>query len=554
MNLDPQQQAAVTAPLVNLCIMAGAGSGKTRVIVERIKHMISIGVDPKSILALTYTRRAAKEMVDRLRADLGRQAAQVTTTTIHGFCLLQLTRFGAAIGWRPESMSVFSEDDSKRLMNWVLDDLGFRKNGVLKKVKRRDIDRAMHRLGVHGEWPDQEEQPDIYLIVKTFYAACRESNTLTYPLILVEFERLMKAVDNVDCGPNDLIRAEYRHVIVDEVQDTTILQWRLIRSLLPDTLVSCGDLRQSIFGFSGADPAHTTAQTKTAHQLLLANNYRSTVDIVAEGNRCMQDWPKMAAMKPAGSPVIVTPSSSENIVNVVNMALKMGYQFGDICILARVHRVLAKSVDALRELGADIYYPKELAKNEDHPDTAAIHALMSLSVNPHDLFSFRSVAGHLGLTDVGVQQIRATAKRERVSFIEAHQTVTGRPLNVSDWIAGPGWNEGIQKWIAGNLAEHDGDHARYLQWYAMRDLQANQEVIPEGHIVALSIHQAKGLEFPCVILIGASEGILPSQMCKSEGEIEEERRLYYVAVTRAESLLIVCPRPDGEPSRFIGEV
>lgn len=837
MNLDEAQTAAVTAPLTDLCIMAGAGSGKTRVIVERIKHMISIDVDPKSILALTYTRRAAREMVDRLHADLGRQAAQITTTTIHGFCLLQLQRFGANIGWRPDTMTVFSEDDSKRLMDWVLDDLGFRKNGVLKKIKRRDIDKAMTQLGVHGTWPDKEKNPDLYLIIKGFYASCRESNTLTYPLILVEFERLMAAGDVTQIAPGDLIRNEYQHVIVDEVQDTTILQWRLIKSLRPETLMTVGDLRQcqpagtmvlmgdgsskpieqlsvgekvttycrkegtyvrsgevteignrmydgylysvtaggktsrattehrwlvkwanmeekkwatyvmrsgskyrvgmvqmfikfpqgrgnlmlglnnrmqsekadagwiigihdtqidafkseqllsqhyglpqmtfikvsdargqkdidyiyenysdlrsrtekclfdhgldirfplidredkqqrrggstyfktnscnlvakymaipvtpeeisfyprksfvndwkevsvskekfdgmvyslnidkhhlyvadgvvthnSIFSFAGADPVHTMAETKTAGQLYLANNYRSAADIVAEGNRCMQDWPEMTAIKPVDHPVIFTPSNSENIINVVNLALKQGYQFGDIAILCRVHRVLAKSVDALRELGADIYYPKELDTNEDHPDTAAIHALMALAVNPHDLFSFRAIAGSLGLPATTIQEIRSEAKSKGISFIDAHHTITGMALDPHAAITTGQWNTDISRWIELNLADQDYDYKKYLQWYAMRDLQANQEVVPEGHIVALSGHQAKGLEFPCVIVIGASEGILPSKMCKSDEDIEEERRVYYVMATRAKGLLIICPRPDEEPSRFIAQ-
>lgn len=551
MNLDQHQQAAVNAPLQNISIMAGAGSGKTRVIVERIKYMISIGVDPKTILALTYTRRAAKEMQERLHKELGRQAAAITTTTIHGFCLLQLTRFGGAIGWRPETMSVFSEDDSKRLMDWVLDDLGFRKDGKLKKVKRRDIDKALHNLGVFGTWPDKDDC-DIYTIIKEFFGACRESNTLTYPLLLVELGRLMGAGDHTGMSAADKIRNEYRHVIVDEAQDTTVIQWRLIKSLSPNTLMTVGDLRQSIFSFAGANPAQTKLEVEDSQHLYLSNNYRSTASIVDEGNRSMPEWPKMAAVKPAGFPMIVSPSESGSIINLVNMALKQGYQFGDIAILCRVHRVLASSVDALRELGADIYYPKEMDKNEDHPDTVAIHALMSLSINPYDLFSFRVVVERFGFSAVVVQEIRATAKRKRISLIEAYDLVNAYPFDMSRTIEDGKWNPDIAKWIASNLAEHgDGDYAKYLSWYAMRDIQANQEVVPENHITALSVHQSKGLQWPCVILIGASEGILPSKLAKTPEEIEEERRLYYVAVTRAEELLIVSPRAEGEVSRFI---
>ena len=218
-----------------------------------------------------------------------------------------------------------------------------------------------------------------------------------------------------------------------------------------------------------------------------------------------------------------------------------------------LHRFPMKnySLRQLRDMDAPIFYPKELENREDHPHTDIIHSYLALKANPFDLFSFRVVAEHLKLSPVTIQNMRAWAAVKRISYTEAYEKKSGVALDLDCF--NREFDPTIVAWINGNLEDHNGDIVDYLRWYAHQDLQVHQEndADAEGKITALSIHQAKGLEWPVVILIGASEGILPSKMARTPDEIEEERRLYYVAATRAKELLIVSPRPDGEVTRFL---
>ena len=549
MILDQQQKEAVQAPLENIFILAGAGSGKTRVIVERINYIIKkYSVSPKNILAITYTRKAANEMRERIQERIGIGSKKITLCTIHAFCHLQLYRFGDRLGWQTETMSIFSENESRKMLDFTLDELGYMKNGKFKKVGdvgKRMVDKAFNRLGSHGEWPENE---DVKLIMETFFRNCKQSNVLTYNMIITEFLKLL-CIKEV----RELIRDEYKHVIVDEVQDTSRTQWDILKLISPETMFCVGDIRQSIMSFAGSDSEYTFEQIADYDKNYeIQNNYRSSRAIVKEGNRIMNDYLPMIPTTETEGKIHTIKTTSENIQDALLYLTDLGYNFGDIALLCRAHRPLKKSVDALRFFGADVFYPKEQDSFDKHPHTTIIHAYLSLQLNPYDMFSFLIIAEWVNLDQISIQQIKVAAKFHSITYSEACFSVSGLDLYAIPWNS---FNQDISSEIILNLAKFElplpQNISEYFRWYAVKDMQFHQETVPENHVQALSIHQSKGLEFPAVILIGASEGILPSKMCKSDEEIEEEKRLYYVAATRAIDVLVISPRPGCDVSRFV---
>ena len=561
MELNKEQSAAVRAPLVDISVLAGAGSGKTRVIVERIVFLIeNFGISPHDVVALTYTRRAANEMKERLIARIGRKAHQLFVGTIHGWCLNQLYRYGDAIGWAPATMSVFSADEAKMMLNFTLEDLGFMKNGKLKGIKRRDLDRAFLNLETTSTMPSEK---DLCRVLTAFARGCKESNALTYPMILGEALKLL----NVPYAC-DIIKNEVKHLILDEVQDTTPLQFKIVSLLHPETRYLVGDIRQSIFGFAGADISNTKQELNEGQEYHLSVNYRSPEEIVMAGNMTMSDHlPLESTFASPHSAIEITPATSENIEDIVVALLEDGFMPSDIAILCRAHRPLAKCVRVLQELDFPVYYPKAKGDTYKDPEVQKLHALLTLTVNPWDVFAFRTVAADWEDT-VKRQSIITKAKTEMIPIahawnIEDECAPDDFLLIPAQLIECPLVCEGLKAFGVSpddfaikpaSREELNTKIANYLKWVALRDLQANQEKIPENHIQALSIHQSKGLEFGAVVLVGASEGILPSRQSKTPEDIEEERRLFYVAVTRAKDRLIICPRPDEEESRFLSAV
>ena len=561
-TLNSEQQAAVQAPLFDCSILAGAGSGKTRVIVERIAYMIEPHwISPYDIVALTYTRKAAGEMKERLLDRIGRKAHQLFVGTIHGWCLNQLYRYGDAIGWKPSTMSVFDTDQAKAMLDWTLEDLGFMKNGKIKKIKRRDLDRAFLSLETTSTMPSDK---DLCRVLTAFARGCKESNALTYPMILGEMLSLLD-VNEV----RDIIQNKVKHLILDEVQDTTPLQFRIVSLLQPETRYLVGDIRQSIFGFAGANLLETVRELSKGHLYYLSSNYRSTAKIVTAGNRVMEHHQPMVATIGNGPDITITPATSENIEDIVLDLLEDGFMPGEIAILCRAHRPLVKCVAALESEDFPVYYPKAKGDIYKSTEVTKLLALLALTVNPWDVFAFRTATSGWNAAQVKRQRIITKAKTEMIPVAHAWNIIDewapdDTLIIPAQIIEHPVICEGLQAFGVspddftevrlGETEEITTKIASYLKWVALRDLQANQEKIPENHIQALSIHQSKGLEFGAVILVGASEGILPSRQSKTPEDIEEERRLFYVAVTRAKDRLIICPRPEEEASRFLSAV
>lgn len=580
-QLDPQQKEAVFTESKRALVLAGAGSGKTRVLVERIAHLIENNkVSSSEILALTFTRKAAGEMLSRLEARIGGAGQRISIGTIHATALNLLHRFGDLIGMKPRDITVYGERDETTLLKECAIDLGIY-NGKAWKVKKGDVDVMLNAYYSRGEEPG-EDHPG-YKLFRDLLDRCRENNALTYGMILTSMMRLVPEIKQY---------LQWKYILVDEAQDTDPLQWWIIEEfprLLGASIFAVGDVDQSIYRFRGAVPEYLIREQHTFDIYRLENNYRSLPEIVEAANRLIEHnserLPK--TMHPTRNldvapsqldPEVVqtlTGCDSYELANVVAAWKYWGY--GSVAVLSRVHKLLEKLSEELTAIGVPhvkIGRKTELTNSEEF---RRIHAFLKLIVNPYDNFSFMLIREKVGLSREQYNAVRLASTQMSLSHCQAWiKTAFHIPEFFQyDWGGGdyPLFNviahlqdsvaisddiaDFITAWVADNPT---GTVAEYLDWLATWDIQ--EEIADEENkdkVTLCTIHAAKGLEFPVVILAGCNEGILPSKRAVSAGDIEEERRLMYVAATRAEDRLVITVRPeddrrDNPPSRFLREI
>lgn len=592
--LDPDQLAAVTADAPRALVLAGAGSGKTRVLTERIAYLIEeCHASPSEIVAVTFTRKAAAEMRERLVQRIGNKAYGVTMGTMHALALVQLRRFGELIGLRPSNITVNSEWEEDFLLRQVATEMGAMKGGKWK-VPKKEIDAAFGAYYATGIEPSALDK-GVFDLFRAFMARCRENNALTYGGLLTGFMLLL---------PKIMQYLGWRHVLVDEVQDLDRLQWGLIEFMschLPATLFAVGDIDQSIYTWRGASPGYLIENRDTFKVLRLERNYRSGAGIVEMANRLIGHntarLPKtMKACRGEAAMWCVAPAmDSKAIALDVKFVIPATGLTYDIAVLARKHVLLQRVVEELDALGVPYLYIGQKAALTNTEEFRRFHAFLKLLVNPYDNFAFLLIKDKLELSDRDYAAIRAMAiQHDRSHFQEWLEN-----FGAEEWTFFDAWKEddealgaalalGIRMWGVTGTQEspivnfisdwHDlpaapGRHtiSAYLEWLSTYDVQ---DEIPAadpdgpGVVTLATIHGSKGLEWPYVILAGCNEGILPSKRAVDAGDIEEERRLAYVAITRARDALTLAVRPersekigqDGKVrvyespvSRFVGE-
>jgi len=590
--LDPDQLAAVTTDAPRALVLAGAGSGKTRVLTERIAYLIEeCHASPSEIVAVTFTRKAAGEMRERLLTRIGNKAYGVTVGTMHALALVQLRRFGELLGLRPDNITVYSEWEESFLLKQVATEIGYFKGKW--KVPKKDIDAAFGAYYATGNEPD--ESFAVYDLFCAFMARCRENNALTYGGLLTGFMLLL---------PRVMHYLGWRHVLVDEVQDLDRLQWGLLEAMakgLPATLFAAGDIDQSIYAWRGAAPEYLLENADTFKVLRLERNYRSGSWIVEAANRLIghnvDRLPKtMKACREDGALVAACPEmDSRAVARAATLANLNHFLPRETAVLARKHVLLQKLAEELDTMGVPYLYVGQKAALTNTEEFRRFHAFLKLLVNPFDNFAFLLIREKLGVSDDEYAAIRAMAiQHDRSHFQEWKET-----FGAEEWTFFDAWKEddealgaalalGIRMWgipvtqespTVNFISEWQdrpaapGGHtvAAYLEWLSTYDVQ---DEIPTadpdgpGVVTLATIHGAKGLEWTYVILAGCNEGLLPSDRAVRSGDIEEERRLAYVAITRARDCLTLAVRPersekvgrDGQMrvyespvSRFVGE-
>ena len=526
-GLDSQQRLAAESLLGPVRIVASAGSGKTKTISHRIAYGVATGVyAPEKVLALSYTSRSAAELRARINS-LGGPAVQVRT--VHASALAQLRHF-----W-PQISGVSAPKIATNKKDLLIE--------TLKNLKIDSNQSVLRELASEIEWwkysmlsPDGYAERATERNLETLNPAVAHS-------AIVEYERLKAKSKQIDwedvllltlgmlkSEPRviEQIRAQYRFFTIDEFQDISPLQFELLREWLGDRSDLCvvGDPRQTIYTFAGASQGFLNgfeSHFENTNSIELSNNYRSGSSIVNLANKLMQDLPAMTSITGVGQiqSESYTNESQEAaaVAAMISEDLGQGIPANEVAVLFRINNQAELIGEKLSDLG--IRHQIKTAEK---------------------FFQLPSVSR-------AVQMIRASR------FIEdkpAHEIV-------ADILRDLGWSQNP----SGDLSNWESLQALYEvltenqltieQTVQLIDSLQLQHFEPVRELVTLStIHAAKGLEFRKVYLIGASEGLLPFHLAKSESEIDEERRLAYVAITRAkQSLVITHAKSNGEMSKFL---
>lgn len=616
-GLNEQQRQAVTCPLGPTLVLAGPGSGKTRVLTHRIAYLIHhYGTDPHSILAVTFTNKAAREMRNRLDRMLGVEADGVTLGTFHSVCARILRREAERFGISRDFI-IYDQDDQIALMKSVLEEL----NADDKKYRPAAVLAAVSRAKSEMLTP-QTYQPPTYWHEMVARAYERYQKKLTNNNALDFDDLLLTTVWGLqqDEGILKRYRARYRHVLVDEFQDTNMPQYEFIRLLTsPDGCVfAVGDEDQSIYGWRGADYRNLERLRDTFSGLrtyLLEKNYRSTQTILDAAKAIIARNLKrvskdLQAAHGSGELVRVLEAYSSDeeagfVVSEIERLMASGqYHLADFAVMYRMNAQSRALEEAFirhhlpyRLIGGTRFYERREVKD--------ILAYLRLIAATNDWVSFERVANvpprGLGavslaaLRKIGVEtssgpydtlralrdhghiggELSRRSLNVAVSFLETWESLLelSRQGTVADLIDGILALFGYGRYLAESGPE---GQERLENVQELRTVAAEHFVEPgresltrfldEVALVAdtddldetveapllMTLHTAKGLEFPVVFIVGMQEGVLPHSRSLDEPEqLEEERRLCYVGITRAMHRLYLLYSLSG---RYYGEV
>jgi DNA helicase-2/ATP-dependent DNA helicase PcrA len=566
-SLDPEQRAVALAARGPVCVLAGAGTGKTRAVAHRIAYTAAIGVvDPARVLAVTFTTRAAGELRGRLyqlsRAVPEAGLERVQARTFHGAALRQLNHFwpGTVGGPAPQvlesKIGLISEAARRLRLSAGLPELRDAAAELewakVTQVRPDDYAEASAKAGRSGPFPPEQ--------LARLFAAYED---LRRDKHLVDFESVLELAAAILVEhPNaaTAVRDRYSSFVVDEFQDVNPLQKLLLEAWLGDRDDVCvvGDPRQTIYSFTGATPAYLrgfAAEFPGATVVELVRNYRSTPQVVALANELSQARPgvealggaPLAAQRPAGPRPVFTeypddPAEAAAVARRIATLISSGTPASQIAVLVRTNaqtqayeQALASSGVPFLVRGADRFFERPEVRQ-----AVTLLRAASRSVSPDDdpAGQVRPVLAGLGLTrepPVG----RGTA-RDRWESLEALAQLA------DDFFAGAPQAGGQQR----SLADLAGE-------LAVRSA-TGQVPVMEG-ITLGSLHASKGLEWDVVFLPGLAEGNLPIIYAHTDEAIAEERRLLYVGVTRARERLYLswalARSPGGratrKPSRFL---
>ncbi|MCW5978444.1 MAG: UvrD-helicase domain-containing protein [Bryobacteraceae bacterium] len=629
-GLNPPQRQAVAHAEGPLLILAGAGSGKTRVITHRICHLMHAHAVPGyAILAVTFTNKAAGEMRDRVGAMLARAGLYDTPllSTFHSFCVRLLRRDGASLadlrpGFTPRFL-IYDEDDQTAVMKAVYRDAGLNDDFMPCRAALSAISRAKNRGETPEDFYKQTGDPNsarLGHVFERYEGALRQANAVDFDDLLLLAVRLLRH----DSRVRELYAHRLHHLLVDEYQDTNRSQYDLMRLLagVHRNVCAVGDEDQSIYSWRGADIKNILDFERDypdAATIRLEQNYRSTKTILKAAGAVVANnlrrkgktlWTNAAQGEKVG---LYQAHDAENealfIADTIERLLQRDAS-DRIAILYRTNWQSRQIEEALRRysrkyivVGGLSFYQRAEIKD--------ILAYLKLLLNPHDPVSFHRVVNKpaRGLGRTTVEQIEAHAREQGLSlWAAAGSLLEQRLLSGRAAAALSGFRSLIERLSAAKepvdeLLRRAIDESGYRQMLAasadsqdasrLENLEelvnaasdaaergegpaefldhaalvADADALDEkAQVSLLTLHNAKGLEWPIVFMAGLEDGLFPhSRSRDSEEALEEERRLCYVGMTRAQKVLVLSwarsrrrfgggPYEEQMPSRFLKEV
>ncbi|MBQ2896700.1 MAG: DNA helicase PcrA [Clostridia bacterium] len=626
-NLNEKQLEAVNTIDGPVLILAGAGSGKTTVLINRIGNMIeSKNIPPWNILAITFTNKAANEIKERLQFSLGEQALDINTGTFHSLCVRILRRDCERLGYK-SGFAIYDSADQLTLIKDTIKELGFSDKDFPPRLVLSIISSAKDKM-ITPESFEIEEGSDFRLskiakIYKLYQSKLKRFNAFDFD------DLIMQTVCLLEKNPDVLeyYQRKFRYIMVDEYQDTSHCQFRLVHNLAKahNNICVVGDDDQSIYKFRGADISNILdfeKHFKNAYVIKLEQNYRSTKQILDAANEVIKNnkGRKSKALwtdKTDGEKIVGHEAQNEReeayyIVNKIADLLNDGYKYKDIAVLFRMN---AQS-RVIEEVFMNNSVPYRLlsgTKFYDRKEIKDIVAYLRLISNPDDDISLTRIINEpkrsIGKTTVdklsviaskyglsiytiiknlqnydelskSAQKLDAFVKivdelvdlKNKISLNEIVNKMlqsTGyvSALEIENTVESKTRLENIKEFMSLVLEFEKncetGSLEEFLEGIALvSDIDSYDD--ENNAVVVMTLHSAKGLEFPAVFLTGLEEGIFPSQRSLTEeGGIEEERRLCYVGITRAKNKLyllnsrartIFGSTTYQVPSRFLDEI
>jgi DNA helicase-2/ATP-dependent DNA helicase PcrA len=619
----PQREAVVHrgGPLL---VVAGAGSGKTRVLTRRIAHLVATGdAPPWGILAITFTNKAAEEMRKRVSELVGPRGEKMWVSTFHSSCLRILRSHADRLGYRA-AFTIYDDTDTRRLIEMIVAEMGLDTKrlpprsvaAVISQAKAELVDFESFRESARsGPDPFQRRIADVYAEYQQRLLA---ANALDFDDLLMVTANLLQACDDV----RESYQARFGQILVDEFQDTNHAQNEIIQLLgqAHGNVCVVGDSDQSVYKWRGADIRNILEFEQAfpnATTIVLEQNFRSTQTILSAANAVISNnlgRPNKALFTVGddGDPVLRYRAEDERdeaawvSSEILRLRAAESLAWGDVAVFYRTNAQSRALEDSFIFSGIP-YKVVGGAKFYDRREVKDVLAYMRVLANPDDEVSARRIVNvpKRGLGDTSVARLAAWAKVNRISFSDAidraeeaglsAKALQGaqrlskiltelRPLvstvNPADFIQLVADRTGyMAELVAEHSHEADGrieniaelgsvagefdDVIGFLETVAL--VADSDDLDGDGTRVSLmTLHTAKGLEFPAVFVVGLEDGIFPHFRSLAEPlELEEERRLFYVGITRARrhlnlshawSRTIFGRTQQNIPSRFLGEI
>ncbi len=633
-GLNSSQKAAVEQTEGPVMIVAGAGSGKTRVITFRVAHLIQKGVDPFNVLVLTFTNKAAKEMRNRIVSTVGTEAKNIWMGTFHSVFAKILRVEANKIGY-PNNFTIYDTDDSKSLIKTILKEMSLDDKLYHHNYVYGRISMAKNNLISVTEYQENEQiQADDFStgraflgkIYETYVNRCFKAGAMDFDDLLFKTNVLLKE------HPEVLYKYQnkFKYLMVDEYQDTNFSQYLIVKKLaaIRENLCVVGDDAQSIYAFRGANIQNILNFQKDYPDVKvfkLEQNYRSTQNIVHVANSIIannknQLDKNIFSANEIGDKIKVVRSFSDNeegkIVaeSITEERANKNLSWVDFAILYRTNAQSRSMEEALRKLNVPykIYGGLSFYQRKEIKD---LIAYFRLTFNPSDEEAFKRVINYpaRGIGKTTIDKIILAADRENKTLFEiimeaskyldnraatavgnfaaavqsfavvaknhsaydtalhiAQQSGLLKDLYDDKSVEGLNRYENIQELLNGikEFSEREDIEERsldvFMQDVALLTNDDNDKDQNKDTVSLMTIHSSKGLEFPQVYIVGLEENLFPSQMAlNSRADLEEERRLFYVAVTRAEKRLHLSYATSRfrfgtlvncEPSRFLDEI
>lgn len=591
-KLNDKQREAAAQVDGSILILAGAGSGKTRTITYRIANMIeNVGINPYSILAVTFTNKAAKEMRERVESLIGEEAKKCTISTFHSFGVKLLRMYAKELGY-DSNFTIYDGDDQKRIVKTILKEYG------LEKINDREIASLISKIKEEDLSVKEYEyiNKNFAEIYEKYNRNLKSNNAMDFSDILVNTYNLLKLPHILE-----RIQDKYRYVMIDEYQDTNNLQYKIIDLIAKKNLNLCvvGDENQSIYGFRGANISNILNFEKNYSNskiIKLEENYRSTSVIleaaneVIKNNKSSKDK-KLWTQNENGELIQVLECDNgrdevNKIIDIIREEHSKGVPYKDITILYRTNaqsRIFEEGFLRYniphKVFGGISFYARAEIKD--------IVAYLSVIANPKDELNLTRILNvpKRKLGDKGLEKIVEFARENKLSLLESLNyindiaglnSVTKEKLmelyniikdyqemvsyeTTSEIVNGLLEKIGYLDYVQENYDNYEtrlenidefknsilelenivGD-LRLNEYLENISLVSATDDLEESndYVKLMTIHNSKGLEFPIVFIVGFENEIFPgNKALNDDNELEEERRLCYVAITRAEKKL-----------------